>query len=96
MRLRWSNDALADRDKIALYIAEHDPAAAERVLDRITEALNVLEAHPFAGRTGLVADTRELVIPQTRYIGVYRIEDGHPVILRIMHSSQQWPPTEDS
>ena len=92
MRLVWSEDALNDRDDLALYIAERDWTAALRVLDRITEVLEILEVYPLAGRTGRMPDTRELVITDTPYLAVYRIENDAPVVLRLMHHSREWPP----
>ena len=38
-----------------------------------------------------MASTRELVVGDTPWIVVYRV--GHSVeILRVLHTSQQWPP----
>jgi len=38
-----------------------------------------------------MTESRELVIPQTPYLAIYRI-DGHTIsILRILHGSQCWP-----
>ena len=94
MKVRWSEDALNDRDDLGLYIAERDWTAAIRVLDRITDVVAILEVYPLAGRTGQVPGTRELVITDTPYMAVYRLEDDMPVILRLVHHSREWPPKD--
>ena len=43
------------------------------------------------GRPGRVADTRELVIPGLPFIVPYAEYDGEIVILRIVHTSMEWP-----
>lgn len=43
------------------------------------------------GRVGRVFDTRELVIRDTPFIVPYRVKEDTIVILRVFHSSRQWP-----
>ena len=43
-------------------------------------------------RPGRVQGTRELVVPATPFIVVYRIEATGVVILRVLHGAQKWPP----
>jgi plasmid stabilization system protein ParE len=30
----------------------------------------------------------------TRFIAVYQLEDGRPLILRVIHTSRDWPPKD--
>jgi addiction module RelE/StbE family toxin len=46
---------------------------------------------PIIGRLGRVSGTRELVIPETKYIVAYRIVDEVIHILAILHGAQRWP-----
>ena len=59
--------------------------------DRIRVAVGNLAEFPEMGRVGRVRQTRELVIPRSPYIAVYRIGGGTIRILRILHGSQRWP-----
>ena len=72
-------------------IAQENPAAAARIVDRIQTAVERLRAYPAFGRPGRVAGTRELVIPGTSYIAPYRIVGDQIQILALMHSAQRWP-----
>jgi toxin ParE1/3/4 len=55
----------------------------------VTEA--VLRNNPEFGRTGRVAGTRELVIPKTPFIVLYRVNGQSLEILRIYHAAQRRP-----
>lgn len=91
MKLAWLPLAEADRDKIFDYIEEDNPLAAVAVDERIAEQVEALRRFPEAGRPGRVTGTRELVIQRSPYIAAYRVCDDTVWILRVLHSSQQWP-----
>ena len=74
--------AVAGRDAIFDYIEADSPSAAAMVDDRIRLAVENLAEFPEMGRTGRVRGTRELVIPRTPYIAVYRFDRGALRILR--------------
>lgn len=65
--------------------------AALRVEGRIVAAVNRLSEMPSIGRLGQVRGTRELVVPRTAYLAIYRIKDGDVEVLRFFHGAQQWP-----
>ncbi|WP_428378126.1 type II toxin-antitoxin system RelE/ParE family toxin [Lichenicoccus sp.] len=50
-----------------------------------------MEQHPQIGRAGRIVGTRELVVSGTPYILVYFVADEAVQVLRVLHSSQQWP-----
>ena len=91
MRIRWLQSARADLRRIAHYIAQDSPTAAERLTVRITEAVAALAEHPLMGRPGRVISTRELVVSGTPYIVAYRVREGVVEILAVIHGAQQWP-----
>jgi toxin ParE1/3/4 len=91
VRVRWLSIALTNLDEEAEYIAEDDPAAAGRVVQRIFRAVDLLEKNPALGRPGRVAGTRELVVAETPYIIPYRVRGKVVEILRVFHAARKWP-----
>jgi len=91
VRVRWLRTALANLEAEAAYIAEDDPAAAGRVVQRILRAVDLLKKNPAMGRAGRVAGTRELVVADTPYIIPYRVRGEAVEILRIFHAARKWP-----
>ena len=73
------------------HIGAANPRAAAGASDRIYRAVERLADFPEMGRTGRVAETRELVIARTPWIVVYRVRESVE-ILRVIHASQRWPP----
>ena len=91
MRLRWSQEALADLTAARDFIARNRPEAARSVARRILDAVASLERFPRMGRPGRVPETRELVVDGTPYLVPYRIRDETVELLRVLHSSRRWP-----
>jgi len=91
MRLVWSPRARSDREDAIDYIAADNPAAALQQFDEIEGATDRLVEHPQLGRADRVKGTRELVIPRTQFIAIYRVAGDAVQILRILHGAQQWP-----
>jgi len=91
LSIRWTRRALQNLELEADFIARDDPAAAILVVTRIHEALLALQAAPKIGRPGRVAGTRELIIPDTRYLIPYRVVGKEIQILRVFHCSRRWP-----
>jgi toxin ParE1/3/4 len=91
MKLRWLAAALADLREIKAYIAEENPAAAQRVIENIRIETSVLISQPNIGRAGRTTETRELVIKQRPYILAYREHGDEVHILAVVHTSRQWP-----
>ena len=91
MRVRWLQLALADIDAEVDYIARDDPAAADRVADRINHSVEQLAEYPAKGRAGRVPGTRELVISGTPYIVAYRVRERALEVLRVLHAARRWP-----
>ncbi len=61
----WTQRARRNLNDIGEYIAQDDPAAAERTVRRIVEQVSGLAYYPRIGRPGRVEGTRELVISDT-------------------------------
>jgi toxin ParE1/3/4 len=90
--VKWTTRALENVIEEARYIAEHDPNAADRMLERLGSAVHTLAQYPASGRPGRVTGTRELVITGTPpYIIPYRVRGQRVELLRVFHSSRKWP-----
>lgn len=91
MKPAWTRLALADLDNAHAYIAEENPSAALRVVERIAGAVDTVGRHPEIGRPGRVSGTRELIIPGTPFIVGYRIKDKKLEVLAVIHGARRWP-----
>lgn len=93
MKIKWLIKALENLDEEAEYIAKSDPAAARMVVQRIYNAVNLLGQNPALGHAGRIHGTRELVVPDTRYIIPYRVKSqlDEIQILRVFHTSRKSP-----
>ena len=92
--IEWTDPAWADIDELADYLVaqEEDFRLAEEIVQRILQATEQLTDMPWSGKPGRVPDTRELLVPKTRYSLVYSVSGATVFILRVMHSSRLFPP----
>ena len=92
MTLLCSPESIHDLIALRAHIAEHDPAAAKRVVLHILYCVEyLLTENPKLGAAGRVPGTRELVIPKTPYIVPYRVRSSRTEIARVYHASRRWP-----
>lgn len=87
-RIDYLPEARRDLADIFHYIAEHDPAAADRMLDRIYEAAARLGSYPKSGRERPeVGDgARSLVVGQ--YLIFHRVRPDSVEIARVVHGAR--------
>ncbi|MCR4378310.1 MAG: type II toxin-antitoxin system RelE/ParE family toxin, partial [Rhodospirillales bacterium] len=83
--------ALANLDAQAEHIAIDNPKAASDMVQRIFAVVDALADFPALGRPGRVAGTREIIVPATPYIVVYRDRGYEAQVLRVLHAAQRWP-----
>ncbi|PPD55404.1 MAG: type II toxin-antitoxin system mRNA interferase toxin, RelE/StbE family [Methylotenera sp.] len=91
MQIKWRVLALNDLLEIVSYIAEDNPVAAYDVNDEIYRQVELLVTHPNIGRRGRTKGTKELVISNLPYVLPYRIIGEEIEIIRVYHTSRQWP-----
>lgn len=97
MILEWLPRAIANRDSQIDYVAEDNPLAAISLGNEIEHQVQALVGNPpISGRPGRKSGTRELVISKTPFVAVFRAKGQTIQILRLLHSSQQWPPVTKS
>lgn len=90
MRIVWSEISEADLDDLYDYIARDVLYYAEQFVERLIEAVGVLQAHPQLGRRVPEAesreDVRELIFQSYRVI--YLVESEQVSILTVIHGSR--------
>jgi toxin ParE1/3/4 len=91
MHLEWTLKAIDDLQKAGEYIALDNRKAAQRMAERVQEAVEYLIDHPNIGRPGRLSSTREFVISGTPFIVVYWVRGGAVQILRLLHHARKWP-----
>jgi toxin ParE1/3/4 len=89
--LQWLLKAIANRDAQIAYIAQDHPLAAVTQGDLIQAQVDQLIEQPGMGRPGRKRGTRELVISKTPFVVIFRLKGKQIEIIRLLHSSQQWP-----
>jgi toxin ParE1/3/4 len=91
MDIVWRRQAARDLEHAFDFVLRHDPGAAWSLCDRIERRVAQLGDHPYIGRPGRVAGTRELVVAGTPYIIAYRVARSRVDILAVIHASRRWP-----
>jgi len=91
VKVTWLNSGTRSLRTIHAHIALDNPAAARSIVQRIKASAIRLRTFPSSGRTGQVPGTMKLVITSLPHIVVYRLSNEAVEILRVFHTSQDWP-----
>jgi plasmid stabilization system protein ParE len=92
VRLKWLRQARTDLFSIHDFIAAHNPHAAERVSQDISQAALRLKMFPQLGRTAHRSDVRLLQVPGRPYLIPYRIVDDTIEILAVFDQRREPSP----
>ena len=84
--------AQAEEDLIHLwvYIAQDNPSAADRTLDRIDERCEAIASHPRMGRALTEIRAGVHYVPVGHYLVFYQVLAADVSILRVLHSARDW------
>ena len=92
MKLIVSEAALADLERLHVFLADKNPRAASRAVTALVAAVETLNHFPERGRPAGVPYTRELVVPfgRSNYVIRYLHRTGADelVIFRIWHGRE--------
>ena len=92
MKLAVARAAAADLARLRAFLADNNPAAAQRAISGIVDAIDSLAAFPGRGRASGVAGLRELVVPFGRSAYVVRFahdpQRQEIVIVRVWHGRE--------
>jgi plasmid stabilization system protein ParE len=89
--LEWSDDALADLDRFAVFLRDQSPELAAIVAQEIVARAQVLSRHPKLGRPlSPRKEYRQLVLDVlgAPYVFQYRYDGNRLVVLRVFHGRE--------
>lgn len=90
MIIRWTRRALSDLQRITEHIAGDNPLAAAGFATAVGERVAKLRRFPLLGRTGVLQDTRELIVHRN-YILTYRLRRTEVQVLQLWHVARNKP-----
>ena len=81
-QLIYSTQALTDQERLADFLRDNEPAAAEVTAELIIEAVQLLGNHPLVGRS-VEQGLREMVISRGRtgYVALYSYEEADDIVI---------------
>lgn len=92
-QVKLTEDARQDLRRLYAYMLEWDEDAAEKALDTITSAMEILKRLPFSCRKapGNNALMRELVIPfgSSGYVALFRIDGSDTVTVAAIRHQRE-------
>ena len=90
-RLTITESARADLREISAYIAQDNPAAARRVVERLRAQARNLAATPGMGRSREDLRPDLFSFPVGRHVLFYRPQPGGIVLVRVIHGARDLP-----
>ena len=91
MIVEFTEIAESDLDGIHDYIAQDDPAAALKTVQRLHDVISKLALFPELGREWEQGPTRAISVAGQPYRIHYQVNDNRLIILRIYHTSLPLP-----
>jgi addiction module RelE/StbE family toxin len=88
MKAVWTRTAIRDLSNVKEYVELDNPQAAREIALKIVDAGERIIQFPEVGRAGKVSGTRELLVPGTKYLIVYRRKKNAIHFLRVLHGHQ--------
>lgn len=87
-RARRTPLAAQDLEDIWFFVAQDDPAAADRLLDTLDEKIRLLADNPHMGpaRPDIAKDLR--YHPVGNYLLLYRVVDSGIELVRVVHGAR--------
>lgn len=89
MQVVWGDGAQADFEAAIEYLRAQSPMGATRMGERILEAVGLLERFPELAPPSKHRGLRQLVVPRTPYLVIYRIKAGQIEIRAVVHAKQR-------
>ena len=82
--------ALADLDRLDQFLRHRNPAAADRMLMAIINALTRLTSHPLSGRSLPASPLRALIVRFGKggYVCLYEVRDHMVLVARVFNARE--------
>jgi toxin ParE1/3/4 len=93
MNVRWTEPALEQWEESFEHIEAENTTAAHRLEARIVEAVEMLAAHPYAGRVGRIAGMREFAVPRSPFVIAYGVDQPEGIlwVFAVYDGRRRWP-----
>ena len=89
MKLRWTQRALADLQRLADHIAADDkPLAAQAFVAAVADKVARLALFPLLGRQGRLDDARELIVHNNHLVS-YRLRANQVQVLQLWRVARE-------
>lgn len=94
VKIRWSDDAIADFEAIIRYLAHDAPDYAQFFMDELFDKLELLKEFPRMGhQVGESDDPNDKEVHCENYRIIYQLLDEKTIkIITIVHGSRQYNP----
>ena len=89
MRVRYTPEAFADRERISEYLRERSPSGARNVMASIRDAVKLLRDQPNNGYKTNDSDVRVKFVIRYPYKLFYRVRGETVEIAHIRHTSRR-------
>ena len=89
--LEWSHRAESELLRYAsFYTVEVSKPVADRFIESVRKATNLVANNPLLYRTGKKAGTREYVMQKFPFTIVYRVKSSRVEIIRVLHQASRY------
>ena len=95
LKVRLARRAIADLNEIRVYLMERNPRGAERVRQRIEQAIATLADFPGIGRPTRLAGVSVATVLRYPYLVYYTVSGRELNILHIRHAARDVPGRTD-
>lgn len=90
LKQHWTGKAKSELLQINACVRTDNPLAAQELMVKISETLDLLSEYPGIGRVGRMKGTQEFVISSS-YLLVYRVKRDGLWVLSVLHTARRWP-----
>ena len=91
LKLRFTAAAHRDLHDILEYLGPRNPLAANSVIIAIEHSANLLTEYPMSARKTDMKDVRVKALTKYPFLIFYHTGNSELTILRVWHSSREWP-----